>query len=218
MIDAILSLGEQYDSATAELRYFGVITDISEGKRMEDELTESREKFRGLSEAAFEAIFISEQGRCLEQNQRAEQMFGYSAQEALGRPGTDWIAPADRELVIKNMMSGCELPYEVTALRKDGSTFPATIRGKGMHYKDRAVRVTSLSDITERKQAQDEILRERDFSRAALDSLPGLFYLIDQQGQFLRWNQNFETVSATTPPRFHACRHWTSLTPMSKHR
>ncbi|MBK9237167.1 MAG: EAL domain-containing protein [Rhodoferax sp.] len=195
VIDAILSLGEQYDSATAELRYFGVITDISEGKRMEGELTESREKFRGLSEAAFEAIFISEKGRCLEQNQRAEQMFGYSAQEALGRPGTDWIAPADRELVIKNMMSGYELPYEVTALRKDGSTFPATIRGKGMQYKDRVVRVTSLSDITERKQAQDEILRERDFSRAALDSLPGLFYLIDQQGQFLRWNQNFETVS-----------------------
>jgi len=195
VIDAILSLGEQYDSTAAELRYCGVITDISERKRMEEDLAESREKFRGLSEAAFEAIFISEKGRCLEQNQRAEQMFGYGAQEAIGRLGTEWIAPADRDLVTKNMVEGYELPYEVTALRKDGSTFPAMIRGKGMHYKGRAVRVTSMSDITERKQAQQAILRERDFSRAALDSLPGLFYLIDRQGHFLRWNQNFETVS-----------------------
>lgn len=195
VIDAILSLGEQYDSTAAEYRYCGVITDISERKRIEEDLAESREKFRGLSEAAFEAIFISEKGRCLEQNQRAEQMFGYGAQEALGRLGTEWIAPADRDLVTKNMMAGYELPYEVTALRKDGSTFAAMIRGKGMHYKGRAVRVTSMSDITERKQAQQAILRERDFSREALDSLPGLFYLIDQQGHFLRWNQNFETVS-----------------------
>jgi diguanylate cyclase (GGDEF)-like protein/PAS domain S-box-containing protein len=39
------------------------------------------------------------------------------------------------------------------------------------------------------------IVQERDFTQAALDSLPGLFYLFNQQGRFLRWNQNFETVS-----------------------
>jgi diguanylate cyclase (GGDEF)-like protein/PAS domain S-box-containing protein len=47
----------------------------------------------------------------------------------------------------------------------------------------------------ERAQAQRLIVQERDFTQAALDSLPGLFYLIDQQGHFLRWNQNFEKVS-----------------------
>jgi diguanylate cyclase (GGDEF)-like protein/PAS domain S-box-containing protein len=47
----------------------------------------------------------------------------------------------------------------------------------------------------ERAQAQALIVQERDFTQAALDSLPGLFYLIDQQGRFLRWNANFEKVS-----------------------
>ncbi|MCC8993851.1 MAG: EAL domain-containing protein [Candidatus Contendobacter sp.] len=47
----------------------------------------------------------------------------------------------------------------------------------------------------ERRQAEAIILNERDFTRAALDSLPGLFYLISEQGQFLRWNRNFETAS-----------------------
>ena len=47
-----------------------------------------------------------------------------------------------------------------------------------------------------RKQAEAIILQERDFTQAALDSLPGLFYLIDEEGRFLRWNRNFETVSS----------------------
>jgi PAS domain S-box-containing protein len=38
-------------------------------------------------------------------------------------------------------------------------------------------------------------LRERDFSQAALDSLPGLFYLFNDQGRFLRWNASLERVS-----------------------
>src|SRR5690606_2376215 len=50
-------------------------------------------------------------------------------------------------------------------------------------------------DITERKQAEAAVRRERDFSKALLDSMPGIFYLYDQQGRFLRWNTNFTTVS-----------------------
>ena len=49
----------------------------SEGERSnpnEDELLEYKEKYRGLSEAAFESIFISEKGLCLDQNKTAEKM------------------------------------------------------------------------------------------------------------------------------------------------
>jgi PAS domain S-box-containing protein len=49
--------------------------------------------------------------------------------------------------------------------------------------------------LAERQQADAIILRERDFSQATLDSLPGLFYLFDDQGRFLRVNQNFAKVS-----------------------
>jgi diguanylate cyclase (GGDEF)-like protein/PAS domain S-box-containing protein len=53
----------------------------------------------------------------------------------------------------------------------------------------------NLDRRAEREQAEAIILKERDFTQAALDSLPGLFYLIDESGRFLRWNRNFETVS-----------------------
>jgi PAS domain S-box-containing protein len=121
-----------------------------------EELEESREKYRGLSEAAFESIFLSEKGVCIEQNIMGEQTFGYSNEEALGRYGTDWIVPEDRPMVMNMMLTGYEFPYEATAIKKDGTTFPCVLKGKMMNYKNKLVRVTSLTDITIQKKAQHD--------------------------------------------------------------
>ncbi len=132
--------------------------DITDRKKAEEALEENRERYCGLSEAGFESIFFSEKGICTEQNKNAGLIFGYSDAEAIGRCGTEWIVPEDRDLVMKNMASGYEEPYEVTALRKNGTTFPALIRAKMMHYKGKDVRVTSLSDISDRKKTEEERL------------------------------------------------------------
>ncbi|NVO02377.1 MAG: response regulator [Bacteroidetes bacterium] len=132
-------------------------TSLIERAKAEADLEENKEKYRGLSEAAFESIFLSEKGLCIGQNQTAEKIFGYSNEEATeqGRYGTEWIAPEDRDMVMKNMLAGYEEPYEVTALKKDGTRFPCMLRGKMMHYKGKIVRVTSLSDITDRKLVEE---------------------------------------------------------------
>lgn len=143
----------------------GIIEDVTARKQAEGEIEENKEKYRGLSEATFESIFISEKGRCIEQNLTAEKMFGYTHEEALGRYGTDWIAVEDREMVLKNILNGFEEPYEATALRKDGTTFPCILHGRMMHYKGKEVRVTTLTDITERKQAERSFLLSRERAR-----------------------------------------------------
>ncbi len=167
-----------------------IVEDITARKQTEESLEENREKFRALSEAAFEAIFISEKGLCLEQNSRAQEMFGYTAEEAVGRQGTEWIAPMDRDLVLQNMMSGYELPYEATGLRKDGSTFPASIRGRMMHYKDREVRVTSMRDISGQKQAENDLR----IAATAFESQEGML-ITDADRAILRVNRAFTHIT-----------------------
>jgi PAS domain S-box-containing protein len=54
-------------------------------------------------------------------------------------------------------------------------------------------------DITERKQAEEALSREKNISETTIESLPGIFYLFDSQGQFLKWNKNFEVVSGYSP-------------------
>lgn len=45
------------------------------------------------------------------------------------------------------------------------------------------------------RQINEKLTRENDFANTIIDSLPGIFYLYNEQGRFLRWNDNFEKVS-----------------------
>jgi PAS domain S-box-containing protein len=189
LIDELTDLKKEYNRLKELFREFG--EDISERKRVEAELEESREKYLGLSKAAFESLFISENGICIEQNQTAERNFGYTSEEAIGRYGTEWIVASDRDMVMNNMISGYEQPYEATALRKDGTTFPCLLRGKMMYYKGKTVRVTSLSDITERKQTESIIRRNHRFTEALLKSIPTPVFFKDTQERYIGCNEAF---------------------------
>src|SRR5258706_9399830 len=50
-------------------------------------------------------------------------------------------------------------------------------------------------DITDRKRAEENILKQKDFTAAIMDSLPGAFYVFNEQGERLRWNKNFEKIT-----------------------
>lgn len=172
----------QHNSVTASIS----ILDISNQK-------ESEERYRGLSEASFNAVFISEKGICIEQNATAKKMFGYTNNEAKGKLATEWIAPEHREVVINNMLSGNENQYEVTALRKDGTTFSARIQAKMMFYKGRQVRVTELSDITEHKQLEKTLIKsEEKFKK--LSNLTFEAILIHNEGVVIDTNLSFEKM------------------------
>jgi PAS domain S-box-containing protein len=67
-------------------------------------------------------------------------------------------------------------------------------------------RTAELTDANERivreseelKKAAADLRRERDFAADILESLPGVFYMYDEGGRFLRWNGNFERVTGYT--------------------
>jgi PAS domain S-box-containing protein len=147
--------------------------DITERKENEEALRESEERFRALSDATFEAIFLSEKGVCIGQNLAAEKMFGFSAEEALGRNVTEWIAPASRGSDLDHILLSDEGPYEAIAIRKDGTTFPCQIQGKMIHHGGRSIKVTALRDNTDRKKAA-ELLVQVERRRAISDLTSGV--------------------------------------------
>jgi two-component system, cell cycle sensor histidine kinase and response regulator CckA len=146
--------------------------DITERYLADEALRASEDRLRALSEATFEAIFLSEKGICIGQNLSAENMFGYSTREAVGRRGTDWILPEFRELVRSKMLEGYEEPYEAIAVRKDGTRFHCEIQGRMVHYEGRWVRVTALRDISARKQAEDALKDSEERFRTAFRTSP----------------------------------------------
>ncbi|HDR46823.1 MAG TPA: PAS domain S-box protein, partial [Geoalkalibacter subterraneus] len=96
------------------------------------------------------------------------------------------------------------IPFDVEfrCRAKDGQWRWILARGKVVETdrEGRSVRVTgSHVDITESKQAEEALRREKHFADTLIDGMPGLFYVFDQQGSFVRWNKRFEKITGYTP-------------------
>jgi PAS domain S-box-containing protein len=63
---------------------------------------------------------------------------------------------------------------------------------------DIAYALDNLTGEEEKRQAEALASREARFSATMIESMPGILYLYNQRGEFLRWNRNFETVSGYT--------------------
>jgi two-component system CheB/CheR fusion protein len=133
-------------------------------------------------------------------NKAYAERFGLRQQDIVGRTILDVLG----EEVYANIE-----PYVEAALRGERGEFEVELpyRGIGAHYVwvtyepefDEVRRVTgfvaTVLDITDRKQAEEKISIEKRFSDVIVNSLPGIFYLINERGQFLRWNKSLEEVS-----------------------
>jgi PAS domain S-box-containing protein len=58
-------------------------------------------------------------------------------------------------------------------------------------------------EVEEHKQVEGLLKREHDFVQALIEGLPGVYYLLDQQGRFVLWNKNFEVVTGFSADELH---------------
>jgi len=158
------------------LRIYGFSQDITERKKAEVELKENEERFRSLSNAAFEGIVITKEGRFIDVNAAFTNLFGYESDEITGKEVMMLVAPDDRKLVMEHIQSGYEKPYEHKALRKDGSILDVDVCGKTVLIKGEECRITAVRDITERKKAEEKLL---DY-QAKLNSLASQLSLTEE--------------------------------------
>jgi len=165
----LLSVSLIRDTEGRPLCFIAHVQDISERKRVEEELRLDEERLRGLADAALEGLVISDGGMILEANQALLDIFGYTLSEMVGRSVLEFVVPNDRDQVRQNILSGFEEPYEIVGLRKDGTRLELEVRGKAFSYRGRVVRVTAVRDITKRK-ALERRLRQQ----ALYDLLTGL--------------------------------------------
>ncbi|MBI2391915.1 MAG: PAS domain S-box protein [Deltaproteobacteria bacterium] len=162
--------------ATGEIiGVLGVTQDVTDLRRVEAAHAESNERFRQLAEASFEGIVLHAQGRILLSNRAFATMFGYGDPSiVVGKSILDFTHRDSREEVVRHVQVRSEEPYEIKALRQDGSWFHAELRSKNARYGDRMVRVTAIRDITARKLADQErerLLKEANEARARIEQL-----------------------------------------------
>jgi PAS domain S-box-containing protein len=138
----------------------GFVMDITVRKRAEAALRESELRFRDLADLLPQTIFeVDMRGYFTFVNRAGLEQFGYMEQEAPGVTALHMVIPADRERAAENIrkrLAGEETPSsEYTAIRKDGSTFPAFLYSTPILREGKPAGLRGIVvDITELKQAE----------------------------------------------------------------
>jgi len=154
-----------------------VIRYAIERKRAEETLRESEERFRTVAQSANEAIVVADDsGTIVTWNKGAEKIFLYSSQEALGQPVSILMPEPYRSQhreAVKRIHDGAApriigKMYESCGLRKDGSEVPVEISLASWETAQHQYYSAMIRDITERKRAEEEILRNAARTEALL--------------------------------------------------
>lgn len=168
-----------------------IFRDITLTKSSQEQLRESEERFRRLSDAAFEGVSVVQEGKVVEANEGFARIFGYQGvDEVIGKSHLDFVSAEHYALVRSKVRTRDERPYEVMGVRKDGSTLVLEACGKTVQYRGKEARVAALRDITERKHAETS-LRESEERFRMLSEVAFEAVVIHKDFSIVEVNQAF---------------------------
>lgn len=163
--------------------------DITERKRVEEELKESEAHFKTLSNLTFEGILIHDNGLIVDANQSLLEMFGYSKEEVLGKNIFQLAIPKEHHAeVMEYIKSSSVEPYEIEVIKRDGSHFPAEIMAKEVLIDGNKLRVAAVRDITDRKKAEEDLRESEARFRSYVDHAPDGVFIADENGKYIEVN------------------------------
>ncbi len=179
-----------------------VIRDITERKRLEDDLRASEERFRAISTSARDAILlVDETGTVVYWNPAAVRIFGYAAEEATGKKFANLIVPEcdhDHYKFLLQKLANDSLTeehFEVKSLRKSGESFPVELSATSLKLKDKNCMLAVIRDISERKKMETALKQERDMLEDMAANIDAGLAIISRDYRILWANRLLKQIS-----------------------
>ncbi len=174
--------------------YLSIQEDISEKKRQEKELYIAKERYKLLSEATNEAVFIIQDGKIVDVNTACINLTQFSYKELIDKNPIDIIVDEYKEIAIDNFKNKKDAHYESVACKKDGTKIDVEITGKNFTYNDENYRITTATDITERKS----LYRQMEKLKVAIEQSANSVVITNANGDIEYANSSFTKNSGFT--------------------
>jgi PAS domain S-box-containing protein len=160
------------DDQGRTVKTYGVNQDITDRKRAEEALRESELKYSTLVGHATDGVIVVQDEVVKFCNTACADATGYSLEELSGMPFQRIVAPESRSLVLERYqarMTGKEVPanYEIVVVRKDGAKRVVELSVARIQYEGRPATMSIARDITERKQAEEQLQAAKAAAEAA---------------------------------------------------
>ncbi|MBF0422313.1 MAG: response regulator [Magnetococcales bacterium] len=165
--------------------------EITERRRIEDVLRISEERFRSVAQSAADAIISANQdGLILSWNQGAVRLFGYREPEIINKPLTLLIPKRfldDHLTAVRNVRTTgrfrrLDQIISLTALHRDGHEVPVEMSMAHWQSKGELFYSAIIRDVTDRKRAEEEIIKLSRQNQLILNSAGEGIYGLDQNG------------------------------------
>ena len=184
------------DHTGRPLYWRGVVVDVTERKRAEEELKASHSVVQAVTEGTPDAMYVKDrEGRFLMLNSAATRLIGRAREEVLGRrPDELYDAETAGRVTSQDqaiMATGATHTYE-ERLQTNGNDARCYLTTKGpfRNHRGEIVGVFGVSrDITDRRRSAEELTREREFLRALLDSITEGIVACDADGTLTLFNR-----------------------------
>ncbi len=178
----------------------GVMRDVTERKQAEAKLRESEERYRTIFDSANDIlVLISKRGKILDINERTRDYSGYAREKLIGKNISALSKVITRKslaTITKNLlkrMAGARVPpYEVELIKSDGELIDAEISAVAVRKEGKIVGdLAILRDITERKQAEHELIAQKQLIDRILANMPNAVLVINKDHQIMLANEAF---------------------------
>jgi len=185
------------------IRMMVIARDVTKRKEMEEAILESEGRLKGILESSPDAITTTDLvGKITDCNQAALDLHGFSRkEEIIGKSAFHLIAPGDHQKATENMKKTLKQGYvknaEYTLKTKDGHQFPGELSAsviKGHDGKPVAF-MAITKDITERKQAEEELKSSEEKLKILFEYAPDAYYLNDLKGNLIDGNKAAEEIT-----------------------
>jgi len=190
-----------WDESGGVSRFAGACSSILVQKQAEERIRELLAEKQIIIDNVHVGIVFVRNGAIADINRRMEELFGHPAAELVGcSPATLFREPADF-LALEGECgtragAGQAVSRAHELVRHDGTLFWGLVTCKLLDPADPAQgAIWIFFDDSDHRHAIEALRNERDFSDSLINGMPGVFYLVDRDGRFLRWNRNLEKVT-----------------------
>ena len=145
------------------LNVLGISRDVTDRKLAEDALRESEERYRTVISSLPDAIVIYKSGKITFANYALLDKYGFSEKDVIGMDLLDFVCEKDRKKVADNILRRGQgeniAEYEIEVMSKNGRHVPVIVKGVSIKYDKEPATLLVLTDISEKKVAEEKILQ-----------------------------------------------------------